>query len=376
MRQRKKVLVLTSFLILIFCGGCAWLNQQLSSGLPSSLKVGAITSLSFKGEKEAEAFEQGLKLAAKEINENKGTDQPEIELIGLKVKRGSPAEVVKVALEMEKRNVDAVFCYLSPEEAKVFLPLSGRLKKPVFVQSELSFPLPTYVHSLLPSEELKGASLALFALNTLNKKKVAVFYSRGDRLQREKAYSFEKLFREKEGEIVLVRPYPLASPKEVYNELNKAKPELCFLALNPEERKSFLEEFNKNLKIKCDSLFGNDLSKKEANQAAGGYFVRFYPFSLTGLSDFSGRYRSEFKKDPTIASFSAYLGLHLFNKAVIKAKTVDGNLLLEALTKAKVEKAGGQYWLGEKKVLQGPAYFYQLRRDGQVVLVKAEALSF
>ncbi len=376
MRQQRKILVLTLLLILLFSGGCAWLNRQLSSALPPTLEIGTIVSSNVEGEKAAQAFEQGLKLAAKEINKKKETSQPEIKLIALRVKKKTPAEVVKAALEIEKRKVDAVFCYLSPTEAKIFFPLAGRLKRPVFIQSELSSPYPSYVYSLSPSEEKKGASLALLALDMLNKKKVAVFYSRGDRLQREKAYSFEKTFRERQGEVVLIRPYPLASPKKVYDELKRTEPEAIFLALNPNDEKSLLKEFSKNLKLKFVLLFGNDLNKKQAKLAGGGYFVRFQPLSIANLSDFSQKYADEFKERPFPASFSAYLGLYLFNNAVNKAKTTDSNLLVDALAKAKVEKAGSQYWLGKEKVLQGPAYFYQLRRDGQIVLIKAQAQSF
>lgn len=376
MRQQKKILGLTMLLILFFSGGCAWLNRQFSSEPPSILKIGAIVSSNVEGEKVAQAFEQGLRLGAEEINKNQGTNQPEIKLIVLKVKKNTPAEVVKVALEMEKRKVDAVFCCLSRTETKFFLPLTGRLKRPVFIQGEPSFPHPSHVYSLLPSEVRKGAFLAMFALNTLNEKKVAVFYSRGDRLQREKAYSFEKTFREKQGEVVLIRPYPLTLPKKVYDELKKTKPGALFLALNPSDEKSLLKELSKNLELEVRLLFGNDLNKKQVELAGGGYFVRFYPFSIDNLSEFSRQYSDKFKSNPSPVSFSAYLGLHLFNEAVNKAKTVNENLLLEALTKVKVEKAGGQYWLGKERELQGPVYFYQLRKDGQIVLIKAEAWSF
>ncbi len=361
------------FLLLFSSGGCAWLGGQFSSETPSSFKVGAVISEKYGGEKLARAFEYGLKLATEEINQNRKGEQPEIKLVVLKTRKNSPAELVRLALELEERKVAAVFCFLSEKEAKAFFPLASRLKRPVFLLSEVSFPLPSYVYSLSPSEEFKGAALASFCLSTLGRKKAAIFYTRGDRFRREKAYSFEKYFSQNGGEVALIRPYPFFRPKEVLEELKKTKPEVFFQALK--DNKEFLKVLKKNLSYRSVWLFGEDLSRGEAKLAEGGYFVRFYPFSLDNLSEFSQKYREKFKANPWPPAFSSYLGLFVLNKAVIKARSAEGSLLAEALKEVKVEKAGGQYWFGKDKFLRGPAYFYQLK-GGKVVLVKAEPLSF
>ncbi len=377
MKRFKVGFGLGFILILLFGGGCPKLSGRFSSPLPSKIKVGIIVSSNEKEERErARAFEQGLRLAAREINKNKGPDQPEVELIIMRGRRKTPIEPLKLALKMEEKKVSAVFCYISPAETKVFLPLASRLKRPVFLQNGLFAPFPSYVYSLLPSEEIKGAYLALFALDTLKKKKAAIFYSRRDLVQREKAYTFEKTFRERQGEVVLIRPYPLASPQSVYSELKRTEPEVLFLALNARDREPFLKELSNRWRIQAELLFGNDLSKNEAKLSGGGYLVRFHPFSIANFSGFSQQYREEFKSNPLPVSFSAYLGLHLFHKAVVKARTLDGNLLEEALATVKAEKAGAQYWLGKERILRGPVYFYRLSNDGQMVLVKAESLPF
>lgn len=364
------------FLLVQLNSGCAWLDRQLNPGVPPSLKVGAIISSGYGGEKAARAFEYGLKLAVEEIKKNKGTDQPEIELVVLRARKSDPAELVRLALEMEKRKVAAVFCCLSPAEARAFFPLASRLKRPVFLQSEVSSPLPSYVYSLSPSEESKGAALSSFALSALGKRKAAIFYSRGDRFQREKAYSFEKHFSQSNGEVALIRPVPLSKPKEIFRELARAKPGVFFLALRDNDRKQLLKELPKSLKHKAEFLFGDDLSKNEGMLTSGGYFVRFYPLALDALSWFSQRYSERFKSSPLPVAFSSYLGLFVLNEAVIKAKTVESSVLAGALGEVKVEKAGGQYGFSEERFLKGPVYFYQLREKGQVVLVRAEPLPF
>ncbi|GEM_PF-832683 len=307
-----------------------------------SIKIGAILMLSGDWAKVGREMQNGIVLAAEEINNAGGIKGKRIEIIfedsGL-IDRAKIVTAANKLITIDK--VDAVIID-TVDAAKPVAPLFQKSKIPLLVvwdDTKFIDGSGDYIVSIGFSTEKTGEKLAEFASKTAGVKKMAVVAQSIDWAEII-VPAFSKSFSGNSGKIVLLEKVSI-NEKDFRTIIEKIKSngaDGVFLAFAPSNIDTFLKQAKEQ---ELDSMiftgdgFSEDAIKSSGNAAEGVFFANLFVTQNPLLEKLQSEYRKKFGSEPDLLLFTslAYDGMLVLNEAIKKAETASPTEIKNALYK-------------------------------------------
>lgn len=358
--KRKLLAVATSLaLILVGCNGKAGTNENVENKENDTVKLGVITPQTGPVSIYGKANENGIKLAAKEINEEGGIDGKKIELIIMDDK-GELTEAVTSYNKLLEENVDLVIGAFTSKPSLAVAQTAVNYDLPVITpggtQEEITQGKENIFRQTF-TNSYQGSLLAIFAKDNLKAKTAAILKNNSDDYSTGIAKAFSDKAKELGIEVVAEESYG-ANDTDFKAQLTSIRKENPDILLLPDYYEKLTLIMPQAREVGIDSTFiGPDgwagflqaLDKSSYEDVNNSYYNDHFAIDSTEdiVADFVKNYREEYKEDPISPSALGYDSVYLAKQALEEAKTTDHKEVTKALKNIDFEGVTGSFKFDE-----------------------------
>lgn len=358
--KRKLLAVATSLaLILVGCNGKAGTNENVENKENDTVKLGVITPQTGPVSIYGKANENGIKLAAKEINEKGGIDGKKIELIIMDDK-GELTEAVTSYNKLLEENVDLVIGAFTSKPSLAVAETAVNYDLPVITpggtQEEITQGKENIFRQTF-TNSYQGSLLAIFAKDNLKAKTAAILKNNSDDYSTGIAKAFSDKAKELGIEIVAEESYG-ANDTDFKAQLTSIRKENPDILLLPDYYEKLTLIMPQAREVGIESTFiGPDgwagflqaLDKSSYEDVNNSYYNDHFAIDSTEdtVADFVKNYRDEYKEDPISPSALGYDSVYLAKQAIEEAKTTDHKEVTKALKNIDFEGVTGSFKFDE-----------------------------
>ena len=358
--KRKLLAVATSLaLILAGCNGKAGTNENVENKDNDTVKLGVITPQTGPVSIYGKANENGIKLAAKEINEKGGIDGKKIELIIMDDK-GELTEAVTSYNKLLEENVDLVIGAFTSKPSLAVAQTAVNYDLPVITpggtQEEITQGKENIFRQTF-TNSYQGSLLAIFAKDNLKAKTAAILKNNSDDYSTGIAKAFSDKAKELGIEVVAEESYG-ANDTDFKAQLTSIRKENPDILLLPDYYEKLTLIMPQAREVGIDSTFiGPDgwagflqaLDKSSYEDVNNSYYNDHFAIDSTEdiVADFVKNYRDEYKEDPISPSALGYDSVYLAKQAIEEAKTTDHKEVTKALKNIDFDGVTGSFKFDE-----------------------------
>ena len=337
-----------TFLLPLLAGAAAILFGPLASVRAQDIPVGEYASLTGSEATFGINSDNGVQLAAEEINGAGGVLGRKIKLIveDDQSKPGQPSSAVKKLIDSDK--VIAVIGEIASSRSLEAAPICQEAKIPM-VSPGSTNPTVTekgdYIFRVCFIDPFQGTVMAKFALDTLHAKKVAVLSDVTSDYSKGLSQYFTEYYKSHGGQIVVERSYSGSGKDKDFRAqltaIKAAQPDAIFVPGYYTEA-GLIGKQARILGLKVPLLGGDGwdspkLAEIAGNSLDGCYFsTHFSPADQNPkVQDFVKKYTAKFKTAPDGMAPLGYDAMMILADAIKKAGSTDGDKVRAALTDVK-----------------------------------------
>ncbi len=351
------------FLLSFLASAAAMLSLPLASVRAQDIPVGEYASLTGSEATFGINSDNGVQLAAEEINNAGGVLGRKIKLIveDDQSKPGQPSSAVKKLIANDK--VVAVIGEIASSRSLEAAPICQEAKIPM-VSPGSTNPTVTekgdYIFRVCFIDPFQGTVMAKFALDTLHAKKVAVLSDVTSDYSKGLSQYFTEYYKSHGGQIVIERSYSGSGKDKDFRAqltaIKAAQPDAIFVPGYYTEA-GLIGKQARILGLKVPLLGGDGWDSPKLAEIAGAsldgcYFsTHFSPADQNPkVQDFVKKYTAKFKAAPDGMAPLGYDAMMILADAIKKAGSTDGDKVRAALTGVKdYEAVTGKISIDEKR---------------------------
>jgi branched-chain amino acid transport system substrate-binding protein len=340
MRLNTFALVLSISLITLLAPG-AQTSKTIDTD-DGPIKVGVYVDLTGQTSSYGQSTQNGIKLAASEINADGGVINRQIELV-IEDDEGEPGKASLVVKKLIKEDkVHALLGEVASTNSLAAAPQAQEARVPMITPSS-THPSVTrvgdYIFRTCFIDPLQGEAMAKFAFESLRASRAAILFDSSSDFSRGLTETFERKFTDLGGSIVHKQGYDQRdrdfSPKLI--SIRAARPDVIFLPGYYPEVGAIAKQA-RQLKLKQPLLGGDgwdapqlwDIAGKSMNNS---YMSHHYaidapsPIVRKFVASYTGRYNSS----PDAIAALGYDAMMLLADAIKRAGTTEGQKLRAAI---------------------------------------------
>lgn len=359
MKKSFKLLsvVMTACVGMMFFGGCGKKDSGTNGDV---IKVGWIGSLTGDQAVWGQCESNTVKMYFDELNENGGLLGKKIEVVTYDT-RGDATEAVNAVKRLTSQ--DKVVTVIGPNASGQAIPIASVLEEMKIPDiatvatnpkvTVLDGKVKPYNFRVCFIDPYQGAAAAGYAADVLKAKTAAILYDVGDDYSQGLTEYFVKTFEEKGGTIVAKEGFKTGDV-EFRPQLTKIKeknPDVIFM---PYFFKEVALSSNQARELGIEAtLLGGDgwpseqLITMAKDAVEGSYFVNHLDFNDPDVKDFKEKYKSKYNADPELNGFLAFDACQMFEAAVKKANSFDGEAIRNALEETDISGITGKIKIGK-----------------------------
>lgn len=271
----------------LIAAGCANSSGTGESAQKGDITIAVVGPMSGDGAEYGKAFKEGAELAVSKFNDQGGYNGRKVKLV-YGDDKNDPKEAANVAQKVASDpNVLAVIGHWSSSATFAGIPIYERNKVPMITPTashpDLTKKETKWIFRSSTTQDMEGKNLADFAVNKLNKKKIAVLYINSD-WGKSNASAFKKYAEQFGAQITVYDSYPPGQNIDFSSALTKVKgtnPDLLYLGSLYNEGVLIIKQA-KQMGIKTDfmgaSPFASDGFLQAGETVEGVYLdCLFYP---------------------------------------------------------------------------------------------------
>jgi branched-chain amino acid transport system substrate-binding protein len=310
-------------------------------------KVGAFLSLS--GEETAFGVDtkEGIELAVDEINKAGGVKGKPIKVL-YEDDKSKPDEATNKVLQLIDRDgVIAILGEVASSRSRAGGIVANKKKIPMITPSS-THPDVTkdrpYVFRVCFTDDVQGKMGAQFIVNTLGKKKVALFFASDDLYSSGLAKEFRDEVKKLGGEIVIEKSFLKKETNftTYINEIKSANPEMIYApiyysSMTPIARQAKAAGVAGSMFVGSDGWDANELLRDAGEELEGAYFTNHYAPDVPWPNSqaFVAKYRERYNRIPSSLGAQGYDAARLLADAMKRAKTDTPDGIRDAIQDTK-----------------------------------------
>ena len=340
--------MLKPFLFPFLASVAAILSLPLASSQAQDIAVGEYASLTGSEATFGINSDNGVQLAAEEINNAGGVLGRKIKLVveDDQSKPGQPSSAVKKLIDNDK--VVAVIGEIASSRSLEAAPICQEAKIPM-VSPGSTNPTVTekgdYIFRVCFIDPFQGTVMAKFALDTLHAKKVAILSDVTSDYSKGLSQFFTEYYKNHGGQIVIERSYSGSGKDKDFRAqltaIKSAQPDAIFVPGYYTEA-GLIGKQARILGLKVPLLGGDGWDSPKLAEIAGSaldgcYFsTHFSPADQNPkVQDFVKKYTAKFKTGPDGMAPLGYDAMMILADAIKQAGTTDGDKVRDALAGVK-----------------------------------------
>ena len=351
------------FFLPFLAGAAATLCLPLAATQAQDIPVGEYASLTGSEATFGINSDNGVQLAAEEINSAGGVLGRKIKLVveDDQSKPGQPSSAVKKLIDSDK--VVAVLGEIASSRSLEAAPICQEAKIPMISPGSTN-PTVTekgdYIFRVCFIDPFQGTVMAKFALDTLHAKKVAILSDVTSDYSKGLAQYFTEYFKSHGGQIVLERSYSGGGKDKDFRAqltaIKTVQPDAIFVPGYYTEA-GLIGKQARILGLKVPLLGGDGWDSPKLAEIAGtsldgSYFsTHFSPADKAPkVQDFVKKYTAKFKAAPDGMAPLGYDAMMILADAIKKAGTTEGDKVRDQLASVKnYDAVTGQISIDEKR---------------------------
>ena len=310
-------------------------------------KVGAFLSLS--GEETAFGVDtkEGIELAVDEINKAGGVKGKPIKVL-YEDDKSKPDEATNKVLQLIDRDgVIAILGEVASSRSRAGGIVANKKKIPMITPSS-THPDVTkdrpYVFRVCFTDDVQGKMGAQFIVNTLGKKKVALFFASDDLYSSGLAKEFRDEVKKLGGEIVIEKSFLKKETNftTYINEIKSANPEMIYApiyysSMTPIALQAKAAGVAGSMFVGSDGWDANELLRDAGEELEGAYFTNHYAPDVPWPNSqaFVAKYRERYNRIPSSLGAQGYDAARLLADAMKRAKTDTPDGIRDAIQDTK-----------------------------------------
>ncbi len=228
-------LVTAVSLVAAGCGSSTNAGEGGGAADKGDITIAVAGPMSGDGAEYGKAFKEGAELAVSQFNEKGGLDGRKVKVV-YGDDKNDPKEAANVAQKLASDpNVLAVIGHWSSSATFAGIPIYERNQVPMITPTgshpDLTKDDTKWIFRSSTTQDMEGKNLADFAVNKLNKKKIAILYINSD-WGKSNASAFKKYAEANGAEITVFDSYPPGQSIDYTSALTKVKgtnPDLLYL---------------------------------------------------------------------------------------------------------------------------------------------------
>ncbi|GIP41255.1 branched chain amino acid ABC transporter substrate-binding protein [Paenibacillus sp. J31TS4] len=270
----------------LVAAGCGGQGGGSASG-EGDITIAVAGPMSGDGAEYGKAFKEGAELAVSQFNDKGGYNGRKVKIV-YGDDKNDPKEAANVAQKLASdKNVLAVIGHWSSTATLAGIPIYERNKVPMITPTashpDLTSESTKWIFRSSTTQDMEGKNLADFAVNKLNKKKIAILYINTD-WGKSNASAFKKYAEQNGAQVTLYDSYPPSQSIDYSSALTKVKgtnPDLLYLGSLYSEGLLLIKQA-KDMGLKADfmgaSTFDSEGFLKGGAAVEGVYLDSlFYP---------------------------------------------------------------------------------------------------
>ena len=351
------------FLLPFLASAAAMLSLPLASVRAQDIPVGEYASLTGSEATFGINSDNGVQLAAEEINNAGGVLGRKIKLVveDDQSKPGQPSSAVKKLIDSDK--VVAVIGEIASSRSLEAAPICQEAKIPM-VSPGSTNPTVTekgdYIFRVCFIDPFQGTVMAKFALDTLHAKKVAILSDVTSDYSKGLSQYFTEYYKSHGGQIVIERSYSGSGKDKDFRAqltaIKAAQPDAIFVPGYYTEA-GLIGKQARILGLKVPLLGGDGWDSPKLAEIAGSaldgcYFsTHFSPADKNPkVQDFVKKYTAKYKAGPDGMAPLGYDAMMILADAIKKAGTTEGDKVRDALASVKnYDAVTGMISIDEKR---------------------------
>ncbi len=346
------------------------------SGAGGEILVGHYASLTGDTATFGQGTDDGIKLAAKEINAAGGVGGKTIR-VETQDDRSDPQEAKTVVTRFAANpNMAAVLGEVSSTRSLIAAPVLERAGIPMITPSSTNDRVTRvgpHIFRVCFTDTFQGYAAAKFARDNLKLDRVAIFRDRGSAYSIGLADSFRKVFTGRGGTIVADVSYK-ATDTDFRSQIVQAKvgnPQAFFVPGYYGEVGTIAQQAREQ-EVKVPLMGGDGWDSPELVEGAGGpggalegsYFANHYTKDNPDpqVQAFVKAYRDAYKRDPSALAALGYDAMKILADAIRRAGSADREAITRALAQTKGFKGvTGTITIDENRNASKPAVIVQIK---------------
>jgi branched-chain amino acid transport system substrate-binding protein len=375
MKNKKTLLIITAIVVII--GLIIGINIYQSSKEPEVIKIGAILPLTGEGSFWGNNAKKGIELSLEEINSSSNKNNKyKIEVIYEDSHTNAKSAISALQKLISQYKIQCSIVDMISSNVLAMAPIANANKvviiSPGASAREITNAGP-FVFRNWPSDALQGKINAIFALNELKWKKIAIIYvlnAYGEGLKDE----FTNYFEKGGGKIILTEGINQGATNirnqilKIYNLYKNKSIDGVYLAIYPTEHPIFLKQSKEiGLKIPILATESFDNPKIISLPESEGVVYSVPAEADTTRSvvkNFRDNFRKKFQEEPGITADAAYDALKLLTLCINKVGN-NGEKIRNCLIGIKnYEGASGLITFDENGDITKP-FIYKIVKSGK-----------
>ncbi len=337
-------------------------------------KVGAYLSLS--GEETAFGVDtkEGIELAVDEINKAGGVKGKPIKVL-YEDDKSKPDEATNKVLQLIDRDgAVAILGEVASSRSRAGGIVANKKKIPMITPSS-THPDVTkdrpYVFRVCFTDDVQGKMGAQFIVNTLGKKKVALFFASDDLYSSGLAKEFREEVKRLGGELVIEKSFLKKETNftTYINEIKSANPEMIYApiyysSMAPIARQAKAAGLSGSMFVGSDGWDANELLRDAGEELEGAYFTNHYAPDVPWPNSqaFVAKYRERYNRIPSSLAAQGYDAARLLADAIKRAKADTPDGIRDAIAETKdFQGATGTITIDAERNANKPIVIVQIK---------------
>ena len=337
-------------------------------------KVGAFLSLSCEETAFGVDTKEGIELAIDEINKAGGVKGKPIKVL-YEDDKSKPDEATNKVLQLIDRDgVVAILGEVASSRSRAGGIVANKKKIPMITPSS-THPDVTkdrpYVFRVCFTDDVQGKMGAQFIVNTLGKKKVALFFASDDLYSSGLAKEFRDEVKKLGGEIVIEKSFLKKETNftTYINEIKSANPEMIYApiyysSMAPIARQAKAAGVAGSMFVGSDGWDANELLRDAGEELQGSYFTNHYAPDVPWPNSqaFVAKYRERYSRIPSSLAAQGYDAARLLADAMKRAKTDTPDGIRDAIQDTKdFQGATGTITIDAERNADKPIVIVQIK---------------
>jgi branched-chain amino acid transport system substrate-binding protein len=338
-------------------------------------KVGAYLSLSGAETAFGVDTKEGIDLAIDEVNKAGGVKGKPIKVL-FEDDKSKPEEATnKVTQLIDRDKVIAVLGEVASARSRQGGLVSNKRKIPMISPSSTHpdiTKIGPFVFRVCFTDDVQGKMGAQFIVNTLGKKKVAIFFASDDLYSSGLAKEFRDEARRLGAEIVVEKSFLKTETNftTYINELKSMSPEMIYApiyytSMVPIARQAKAAGVPGSMFVGGDGWDANELLRDAGDEMEGAYLTNHYAPDVPWPNSqaFVSRYKEKYNRTPSGLAAMGYDAAKLLADAIGRAKTPTPDGIREAIQETKgFQGATGTISIDSERNADKPVVIVQIKQ--------------